>query len=327
MDDTKKEEGKSKIKTREGSGFLRQLYSTAKTGANQTHTHFKNLTTFLVNFVPTDKIDASELQVRTNFDPAELEALSNSIKEHGVLQPILVVQNGDRYKVIAGERRLRASKLAGMDRIPARVITADDKATHEIALRENLDRMDLHPIEEGEGYVSLLEAKAYTSYEAIAKAFGKPKSRITECIGFTRLPAEIKQELMAKGLAQRAVLRELCAAEPSQHAAIMERALAQGDEFVSSASVAAATGTPGLKSARPPSHKSFEYKLDGAKGVMVPGFKWKTKDSIVALAEYVGKLKTLIAELDQKFISAPAPGLNSTSAQEQATLNDLSEMR
>ena len=109
--------------------------------------------------------------MRTHFDDAEIEALAHSVKEHGVLQPILVVQDGDRYKVIAGERRLRASKLAGLERIPARVINSTDKAIHEIALRENLDRVDLHPIEEGEGYVSLLDAASYTSHDGIAKAF------------------------------------------------------------------------------------------------------------------------------------------------------------
>src|SRR5438445_1811620 len=207
--ETKHAEGESKLKTRQGSGYLKQLYSTARTTAGSTHSHLKNLTTFLVNFVPTDKVDASELQVRVHFDDNEVAALSHSIKEHGVLQPILVVQDGDRYKVIAGERRLRAAKMAGMDRIPARVLSTNDKATHEIALRENLDRVDLHPLEEGEGYVSLLEAQAYTSHEGIAKAFGKPKSRITECIGFTRLPDATKQELMVTGLKNRALLRQM----------------------------------------------------------------------------------------------------------------------
>src|SRR5580704_4290137 len=94
----------SKVKTRQGSGYLKQLYSTARTTAGSTHSHLKNLTTFLVNFVPTEKVDASELQVRMHFDDSEVEALSYSIKEHGVLQPILVVQDGDRYKVVAGER-------------------------------------------------------------------------------------------------------------------------------------------------------------------------------------------------------------------------------
>src|SRR5271156_3539768 len=206
----------NKVKTRQGSGYLKQLYSTARTTAGSTHSHLKNLTTFLVNFVPVDKVDASELQVRTHFNDEEIQGLANSIKLHGVLQPILVVQDGDRYKVIAGERRLRAAKLAGLDRIPARVLSTDDKATHEIALRENLDRVDLHPLEEGEGYVSLLEAEAYTSHEAIAKAFGKPKSRVTECIGYTRLPETTKQELMRRGIVQRAVFRKLLDSPPAE---------------------------------------------------------------------------------------------------------------
>src|SRR3954464_5264847 len=197
----------SKVKTRQGSGYLKQLYSTARTSAGSTHSHLKNLTTFLVNFIPTEKVDPSELQVRVHFDDSEITALAYSVKEHGVLQPILVVQDGDRYKVIAGERRLRAAKMAGLDRIPARVLSTNDKATHEIALRENLDRVDLHPIEEGEGYLSLLENQTYTSHESITKAFGKPKSRITECIGFTRLPQETKLELMKLNLKNRSLLR------------------------------------------------------------------------------------------------------------------------
>ena len=212
-----KNKDKKEVKTRQGSGYLKQLYSTAKVSADTTHSGLKGMTTFLVNFVPVDKVDASELQVRTHFDDAEIEALAHSVKEHGVLQPILVVQDGDRYKVIAGERRLRASKLAGLERIPARVINSTDKAVHEIALRENLDRVDLHPIEEGEGYVSLLNAKAYASHDAIAKAFGKPKSRITECVGFTRLPDTTKKMLLEKGTKNRALLRALLTIDASKH--------------------------------------------------------------------------------------------------------------
>ena len=103
--ESKDEAGAGKIKTRQGSGYLKRLYSTARTTAGSTHTNLKSLTTFMVNFVPVDKVDPSELQGRTHFDPAEIEAMAHSIKEHGVLQPILVVQDGDRYKVIAGERR------------------------------------------------------------------------------------------------------------------------------------------------------------------------------------------------------------------------------
>ena len=170
--------------------YLKQLYSSTH---RRQHAHaFEESHDFSRDLSRLIKL-TSELQVRVHL--MTIAALAHSVKEHGVLQPILVVQDGDRYKVIAGERRLRAAKLAGMDRIPARVLSTDDKATHEIALRENLDRVDLHPIEEGEGYVSLLTTQAYASHDEIARGFGKPKSRITECIGFTKLPS-LTKELM-----------------------------------------------------------------------------------------------------------------------------------
>ncbi len=292
----------SKIKTRTGSGYLKQLYSTARTTAGSTHSHLKNLTTFLVNFVPTEKVDASELQVRSHFDDSEIEALAHSIKEHGVLQPILVVQDGDRYKVIAGERRLRASKLAGIDRIPARVLSTNDKATHEIALRENLDRVDLHPIEEGEGYVSLLEAQAYTSYDAIAKSFGKPKSRITECIGFTRLPTETKQEILKKGLKSRSFLRQLLAVEPSQHLALIEDAAGKEEVLVLSDSTQESAAGQQTEPTAPKAKKEakpFEYSYD-TKGLAVPGFRWKAGEGTEKLEGYLASIKKLVDQIEDK---------------------------
>ena len=293
----------SKIKTRTGSGYLKQLYSTARTTAGTTHSHLKNLTTFLVNFVPVDKVDPSELQVRVHFDDSEIAGLAHSIKEHGVLQPILVVQDGDRYKVIAGERRLRAAKLAGMDRIPARVLSRDDKATHEIALRENLDRVDLHPIEEGEGYVSLLESQAYTSHEGIAKGFGKTKSRITECIGFTRLPQETKIELMSRGVKNRSLLRQLLNTAPEVHMSIIAEASLK--EEVLSGSEEAAAGTEKPATAKLPKVldvKPFEFKFD-QKGLAVPGFKWKVGEGNEKLVAYAEALKKLSEQIEEKLTS------------------------
>ena len=294
MDEMNKD---SKIKTRQGSGYLKQLYSTARTTAGSTHSHLKNLTTFLVNFVPVDKVDASELQVRSHFDDAEIEALSHSIKLHGVLQPILVVQDGDRYKVIAGERRLRASKLAGIDRIPARVLSTDDKATHEIALRENLDRVDLHPLEEGEGYVSLLEAQTYTSHESIAKAFGKPKSRITECIGFTRLPDLTKEKLLQTGVKNRALLRDLLAAPAEKHIAMIEEAAGKEELLGISGSTASAEKAPGSKEAKPV--KPFEFKSD-EKGIAVPSFKWKAGEGSEKHQVYADALRKLLHQIEER---------------------------
>jgi ParB family chromosome partitioning protein len=297
-----------KIKTREGSGYLKQLYSTARVTAGSTHSHLKNLTTFLVNFVPVDKVDASELQVRTHFDDHEVATLAHSIREHGVLQPILVVQDGDRYKVIAGERRLRASRMAGMDRIPARVLSTDDKATHEIALRENLDRVDLHPIEEGEGYVSLLEAGAYSSHDSIAKSFMKPKSRITECIGFTKLPDTTKVELLKRGLKNRALLRQLLGVAIEKHQAIIEDA-SQKEEILLDATGVPLVGEAAEKAkaeraaAKPA--KAFEYKMD-EKGLSVPGFKWKASDSNEKLSSYADSLRKLLEQIEDRLTSPSA---------------------
>jgi ParB family chromosome partitioning protein len=297
------EGGGSRVKTRQGSGYLKQLYSTARTTAGTTHSGLKNLTTFLVNFIPVDKVDASELQVRVHFDDNEVQALAHSIKEHGVLQPILVVQDGDRYKVIAGERRLRASRLAGVDRIPARVLSTNDKATHEIALRENLDRVDLHPIEEGEGYVSLLEAQAYTSHDTIAKAFGKPKSRITECIGFTRLPETTKQELMRRGVKNRSLLRQLLTIEPERHMAIIAEA-SEKEEMLLTGDAAATIANGGVEAApaapKPKREaKPFEYKLD-AKSLNVPGFKWKAGEGSEKLTSYADALRKLLEQIEER---------------------------
>jgi ParB family chromosome partitioning protein len=305
-----KDEG-SKIKTRQGSGYLKQLYSTARTTAGTTHSNLSSPTTFMVNLIPVAKVDASELQVRVHFDEAEIEAMAHSIKEHGVLQPILVVQDGDRYKVIAGERRLRGAKLAGLDRIPARVLSTNDKATHEIALRENLDRVDLHPLEEGEGYVSLLEAQAYTSHDSIAKAFGKPKSRVTECIGFTRLPESTKADLLKRNTKNRSLLRQLLSVPPEQHAAIIaeaagrEEVLADPNAASGAAGAASAEGIEASPSAPKPAReiKPFEYKFD-KKGLNVPGFKWKAGEGQEKLQSYVVALKKLLAQAEER-LGAP----------------------
>jgi ParB/RepB/Spo0J family partition protein len=290
-----KDEGQSKLKTRQGSGYLKQLYSTARTTAGQTHSHLRNLTTILVNFVPVDKVDTSEHQVRSHFDDEEIAGLAQSIKQHGVLQPILVIQNGDRYKAIAGERRLRASRVAGIDRIPARVLATDDKATQEIALRENLDRVDLHPLEEGEGYISLLEVQAYTSHDALAKAFGKPKSRITECIGFTRLPNATKNELLRTGLKNRSLLRQLLSLPEAKHLSLIKDVLGKEETLqVSPLNRAPASGPEGRKKIAP---KPFKFKVD-RRSVRVTGFKWKRTDGPEALRAYLDSLKRLLSEAE-----------------------------
>ncbi len=293
---------KTKIKTRQGSGYLKQLYSTARTTAGKTHSNLKNLTTFMVNLVPVEKVDASELQVRTHFDSEEIDGLAKSIKQHGVLQPILVVQDGDRYKVIAGERRLRATKQAGLDRIPARVISTDDRSTHEIALRENLDRVDLHPVEEGEAYLSLLEVKAFSSHESIATAFGKPKSRITECIGFTRLPAAAKEELMRCNIKARSILRKLLATDPKDQVELI-RKFAQIDEGEAVANqldnnTQKKTSVAPKKKTKEVVQKPYAFQVK-ENSVTVPGFRWKVGEGPDRLKDFKKALRRLLEDLER----------------------------
>src|SRR4051812_39185954 len=104
------------------------------------------------NEIPIDLIDPGPMQPRTLFDPSALASLAESIKNHGVVQPIVVRRNGRRYELIAGERRWRAAGLAGLTSVPAVVRDVPDKDLLEIALIENIQREDLNPIEEAQAY-------------------------------------------------------------------------------------------------------------------------------------------------------------------------------
>ena len=131
-------------------------------------------------------------QPRTEFDRDALESLAASIKEKGVLQPLLVRKKNDKYEIIAGERRWRAAQLAGLDKVPAIVKDLSDSETLEIALIENLQRENLSAIEEAEGLNRLMNEYEYTQ-EIIGKVIGKSRSYIANTLRLLSLPEEIKQ--------------------------------------------------------------------------------------------------------------------------------------
>lgn len=131
-------------------------------------------------------------QPRTHFNESELEELSESIRENGVLQPLLVRKNGGKYEIIAGERRYQASKIAGLDKVPVIVKDVDDQKMLEIALIENLQRSDLNPIEEAKGYRQLIKASGMTQ-EALSKAVSKSRSAITNSLRLLDLPEAVQQ--------------------------------------------------------------------------------------------------------------------------------------
>lgn len=133
-------------------------------------------------------------QPRTNFKPEEIEELANSIKRHGLLQPILVRKTGDGYEIIAGERRWQACRSLGMETIPVRFWLADDTEAFEAALVENIQRSDLNPIEEAYGYKRLMERKGMTQSE-VAQTVSKGRSSIANALRLLDLPEEAQQLL------------------------------------------------------------------------------------------------------------------------------------
>ena len=139
-----------------------------------------------------DKVFANPDQPRKNFDEDKLMDLTESIKEHGVLQPILVTARDDKYMIIAGERRYRAAKAAGLSVIPALIRDLNDEQVMEIALIENVQRDDLSPIEEAKAYDLLQRRFGYTQ-EHLAQRMGKSRSAIANNVRLLALPEDVQQ--------------------------------------------------------------------------------------------------------------------------------------
>lgn len=147
--------------------------------------------------LPIASIVTNPDQPRKSFDEIQLSELSDSIKQNGVLQPILVRKKGEKYEIVAGERRYQASKLAGLKEIPAIVREIDDAEVFQLALIENLQRSDLTPIEEARGYRQLLDTKGLTQ-EGLAKILSKSRSAIANTLRLMDLPQEV-QDMMEEG--------------------------------------------------------------------------------------------------------------------------------
>ncbi|MBQ8481807.1 MAG: ParB/RepB/Spo0J family partition protein [Alphaproteobacteria bacterium] len=158
------------------------------------NTVFKDENTGEIN---VGDIEPCSFQPRTVFDETALESLSASIKEKGVLQPLLLRRKNGKYEIIAGERRWRAAIMAGLSTVPALVKDLNDEQTLEIALIENLQRENLSPIEEAEGFNRLMSQYSYTQ-EVLSKIIGKSRSYIANVLRLLNLPPEV-QEFIKNG--------------------------------------------------------------------------------------------------------------------------------
>jgi len=159
--------------------------------------------------IPLAAIRPNPEQPRRHFDAERLDDLAASIRDRGILQPLIVKRDGESYLIMAGERRHRAAQLAGLEYVPA-LIREDDPL--EVAMIENLQREDLSPLEEAEGLGALAERYGYT-HEALAELIGKSRPYVSNTLALRRLPAHIKDECAADGDMPREILISLARAE------------------------------------------------------------------------------------------------------------------
>ena len=153
------------------------------------------------NMVSISSIIRNKLQPRKNFNKEQMEDLTNSIKERGIIQPIIVRRQSDKYEIIAGERRWQAAQNAGLHEVPIVEVQADDLKSLEFAIVENVQRDDLNPIEEANGYKRLIDEFKYDQ-DKVAKFIGKSRAHITNCLRLLVLPSEVIRLVEEQKLSQ-----------------------------------------------------------------------------------------------------------------------------
>lgn len=149
-----------------------------------------------------DDIIPNRFQPRLSFDEKSLQELSDSIRQHGIIQPLVVRRLGDKYEIIAGERRYKASQMAGLSKVPAIVMNVDDQESAEVAVVENIQRRDLTALEEAESYKKLLD-KGYLTQEQLASRMGKNQATISNKLRLLTLPKDIKDSLLNEKISER----------------------------------------------------------------------------------------------------------------------------
>lgn len=177
--------------------------------------------------LPVDTIRPNPYQPRKVFDKEALQELSESIQQHGVFTPILVKKSISGYELVTGERRLRASKMAGKDTIPAIIVDFDDQQMMEIALLENVQREDLNIIEEAKAYEQLIKRLNYTQ-EQLAHRIGKSREHITNTLRLLKLPENVQNYVVTKQLSMGHARALLGLKNADMMEKVAKQAIAQG---------------------------------------------------------------------------------------------------
>ena len=167
------------------------------------------------------KIIANPHQPRKDFNTEKIQELANSIKKNGIIQPILVTARGGRLEIIAGERRLKAAKLAGLTKVPVIIREANEQQKLELAIIENIQRHDLNPIEEADSYQKLSQEFGL-SQEEVAEKVGKSRSAVANKLRLLQLPAEIQRALQEEKITEGHAKAILAIADPEKQRALFE---------------------------------------------------------------------------------------------------------
>lgn len=227
-----------------------------------------------ISQIPVEKITPNPRQPRAHFDPEQLQELAASIREHGVIQPVIVTgsEQEDRYVLVAGERRWMAARQAGMPRVPAIIREASDQQLVELALVENVQRADLNPLEAAEAYRQLSQEFGL-SHEDISSRVGKSRSAITNTLRLLNLPQAAQKALVDAEISEGHARALLSLATPQAQTAVLQTILKknlnvrQTEELVRSLSgqkpLRASTPEP------PPEIKALEERLRSHLGTKV----------------------------------------------------------
>ncbi len=177
--------------------------------------------------VPIHAIEHNPFQPRKDFDPDDLQALGESIRTHGILQPLVVRRHGEQYQLVAGERRLRAAQAAGIREVPVRVVDFNDQQVVEAALVENIQRADLNPIEKAQGFRDYLDRFQMTQ-EQLARRLGMDRTTISNLVNLLDLPSEVQEAVRLEqiSLGHAKVLKGI--GDRTRQIALCKEIIAQG---------------------------------------------------------------------------------------------------
>ncbi|PYQ82787.1 MAG: chromosome partitioning protein ParB [Acidobacteria bacterium] len=242
--------------------------------------------------VPIDRIDPNPHQPRQVM--GDLSELIASISEKGILEPLVVRQRGDRFQIVAGERRYQASVQAGLRELPVVVRDVDDTEVIELALIENLQRKDLTPFEEAEALYGLADRCGYT-HEDLARRLGKSRTSVTESLALQAMPEEVRNLCRLADISSKSLLLQVVRQETTEKmTALVEKIASQGGATRQQLREAATKPKPGrpkhyVFAYRPPT-KAFNLKLSFAKSRA-------TKDDVIEALEAILLRATIAARL------------------------------